>query len=45
MDKLTIYQRPLLSNPSLLVGFTGWMDGGDVSSGSVAYLQKNLQQK
>ena len=42
MDKLTIYQRPLLSNPSLLVGFTGWMDGGDVSSGSVAYLQKKF---
>ena len=42
MDKLTIYQRPLLSNPSLLIGFTGWMDGGDVSSGSVAYLQKKF---
>lgn len=42
MDGLTIYQRPVLSNPSLLLGFTGWMDGGDVSSGSVAYLQKKF---
>lgn len=42
MDELTIYQRPLLSNPSLLLGFTGWMDGGDVSSGSVTYLQNKF---
>lgn len=42
MDELTIYQRPPLSNPSLLLGFTGWMDGGDVSSGSITYLQKKF---
>ncbi len=45
MDKLTIYQRPLLSNPSLLVGFTGWMDGGDVSAVRWPISKKNLQQK
>ena len=34
-DKLEIYKRPKLSNPRLLLGFSGWMDGGDVSTGTV----------
>ena len=34
-DKLDIYKRPKLSNPRLLLGFSGWMDGGEVSTGTV----------
>ena len=34
-DKLDIYKRPKFSNPRLLLGFSGWMDGGEVSTGSV----------
>ncbi|MHC4325715.1 MAG: PAC2 family protein [Planctomycetota bacterium] len=34
-DKLDIYNKPKLSNPRLLLGFSGWMDGGDVSTGTV----------
>ena len=38
MRQLRITQRPAVKEPSLLLGFTGWMDGGDVSTGTVQYL-------
>ena len=34
-DKLNIYNKPKLCNPRLLLGFSGWMDGGEVSTGTV----------
>ncbi len=34
-DKLDIDKRPKFSNPRLLLGFSGWMDGGEVSTGTV----------
>ena len=37
-DKLKIYHKPKLKNARLLLGFYGWMDGGDVSTGTVKYL-------
>ena len=37
-DKLSIYERPKLCNPRLLLGFSGWMDGGEVSTGTVQCL-------
>ena len=37
-DKLNIYKRPTLRNPRLLLGFSGWMDGGEVSTGTIKYL-------
>lgn len=43
MNELVIYRRPLLQNPSLVVGFTGWMDGGSVSVGTVVYLRDKLK--
>lgn len=43
MSELVIYRRPLLRNPSLVVGFTGWMDGGSVSVGTVVYLRDKLK--
>lgn len=34
-DKLNVYKRPRFNNPRLLLGFSGWMDGGEVSTGTV----------
>jgi len=41
-DKLKIYQRPNLRNSRLLLGFSGWMDGGEVSTGTIRYLIDKL---
>jgi hypothetical protein len=29
-DKLNIYKKPRLDTPRILLGFSGWMDGGKV---------------
>ncbi len=41
-DKLNIYKRPILNNPRLLLGFSGWMDGGKVSTETVKCLIDKL---
>lgn len=41
-EKLSIYKRPKFSNPRLLLGFSGWMDGGEVSTGTVKCLIDKL---
>ena len=41
-DKLRMYKKPKLDNPRLLLGFSGWMDGGDVSTGTVQCLIDKL---
>jgi proteasome assembly chaperone (PAC2) family protein len=41
-EKLKIYKRPTLQKPRLLIGFSGWMDGGDVSTGTVQCLIEKL---
>jgi len=43
MSRLIIYRRPVLQDPVFIVGFTGWMDGGSVSTGTVMYLRDKLQ--
>jgi proteasome assembly chaperone (PAC2) family protein len=35
---LRIHQRPTLDRSTLVLAFTGWMDGGDVSTGTVRRL-------
>jgi predicted ATP-grasp superfamily ATP-dependent carboligase len=35
---LTIFDEPPLAGPRLVLGFNGWMDGGDVSTGAIQYL-------
>ena len=35
---LRIQDLPKLSGARLVMGFTGWMDGGDVSTGTIDYL-------
>jgi proteasome assembly chaperone (PAC2) family protein len=41
-DKLKILKRPNSRNPRLLLGLSGWMDGGNVSTGTVQYLIEKL---
>jgi len=40
---LKIYERPPLKNPKLVMGLTGWMDGGEVSTGTIECLLEALQ--
>jgi proteasome assembly chaperone (PAC2) family protein len=37
-DKLKIYEALEFRNPRLVLGFSGWMDGGDVSTGTINVL-------
>src|SRR5262245_21099944 len=37
-DILRIHERPTLDRATLVLAFTGWMDGGDVSTGTVRRL-------
>jgi len=44
--KLRIYKKPKFSKPRLLLGFSGWMDGGEVSTSTVKCLaDKQKAQK
>lgn len=40
--KPIIYEKPELTNPRLVMGFNGWMDGGEVSTGTVQCLIDKL---
>lgn len=40
---LTIHREPTFSEARLVLGFSGWMDGGDVSTGTVEYLVSRYQ--
>ena len=44
-DKLRIHDSPNLREPRLVLGFSGWMDGGEVSTGTVGYLIRRLSAK
>ncbi|MFC1780742.1 proteasome assembly chaperone family protein [Planctomycetota bacterium] len=41
--ELIIHKKPHLNNPRLLVGLSGWMNGGDVSTGTVRCIIDKLQ--
>jgi len=41
-DKLSIREKPNLHNPRLLLGLSGWMDGGEVSIGTVQCLIEKI---
>ena len=45
MDSLKIYNKPSLKNPRMIIGFSGWMDGGDVSTGTIQYLKFRLHAR
>jgi proteasome assembly chaperone (PAC2) family protein len=40
--KLKIWKRPKFDRPRLLLGFSGWMDGGNVSTGTINRLIDKL---
>ncbi|UCD27575.1 MAG: PAC2 family protein [Planctomycetota bacterium] len=41
-DQLKILARPQLNEGRMILAFTGWMDGGDVSTGTVEWLVNTL---
>lgn len=41
-DRLFIHERPRMKAPRLVIGFSGWMNGGEVSTGTVGYLTEKL---
>jgi proteasome assembly chaperone (PAC2) family protein len=41
-DQLQVHKIPALNSPRLLLGFSGWMDGGQVSTGTINYLIEKL---
>lgn len=42
---LNLFQQPQLDHPQLILGFTGWMNGSEVSSGTLAYLIEKQNAK
>ncbi|MBM3501072.1 MAG: PAC2 family protein [Armatimonadetes bacterium] len=42
MEELEIRHRPNVIGPAMVMGFSGWMDGGSVSTGTVGYLVDRL---
>jgi len=41
--RLHIHTRPHMKKATLLLGFSGWMNGGEISTGSIQYLIDKLQ--
>jgi predicted ATP-grasp superfamily ATP-dependent carboligase len=41
-EKLKIEREPRFDKPRLVMGLSGWMDGGDVSTGTIKYLREKL---
>lgn len=44
-ELLRVFDRPDLDRPTLVLAFTGWMDGGDVSTGTVRRLVELTEAK
>ncbi len=44
-ENLVISEKPRLRQPNMVCGISGWVDGGDVSTGSVDYLKRQLKAK
>ena len=45
MDELEIRHRPKATSPAMVMGLTGWMDGGSVSTGTIGYLVDKLEAR
>ena len=43
MGNLIIYKKPALKIARMVLGFSGWMDGGGISTGTVEYLRNKLK--
>lgn len=44
-NHLSLTEEPKLSKATMLLSFSGWMNGGNVSLGSVEYLRQSLQAR
>ncbi len=44
-ESLHIFKKPNLNNPRLLIGLSGWMDSGEVSTGTVKCLISKLDAR
>lgn len=44
-DRLTIHAPPKLSDGRMILAFSGWMDGGNVSTGTVEWLGQTLEAR
>jgi predicted ATP-grasp superfamily ATP-dependent carboligase len=42
-ENLKIENGPKFNKPRLVMGLSGWMDSGDVSTGTIKYLRKKLE--
>lgn len=42
---LIIHKKPTLKTTRMVLGFSGWMNGGSVSTGTIEYLRNNLKAK
>ena len=40
-----ILEQPVLRSPRMVMGFSGWMDGGDASTGTVKYLTEKFNAR
>ena len=43
MENLHILEKPSLSNPRVVAGFSGWANAGEISTGPVGYLKTQLR--
>lgn len=44
-SQLKLYIHPKLDQPRMVLGLSGWMDGGEVSTGTVGYLVQQTQAR
>lgn len=45
MKSLITYGKPSFKTPRMVLGFSGWMDGGEISTGAVKYLRDKLKAR
>lgn len=45
MEELIFYERPKLKKACMVIGFSGWMDGGGVSSGAISLLRDSIKTR
>jgi len=45
MDELVIHEHPALNSPRMVLGFDGWMNAGNVSTGVIEHLIEDLQAR
>ncbi|MBW1972318.1 MAG: hypothetical protein DRP55_03315 [Spirochaetes bacterium] len=44
-DKIKFFEKPKLKSPTIIAGFEGWPNAGEVSTGTLKYLIKSLNPK